>query len=44
MRLEHYQESLKMLQRIAPRHALVKQLANELDDCPLIIGSGVIGG
>lgn len=31
MRLEHYQESLAMLERIAPRHPLVRQLARELD-------------
>jgi hypothetical protein len=31
MRIEHYQESLLMLQRIAPQHPLVTRLANELE-------------
>ena len=31
MRLEHYRESLTMLQSVTPRHPLVKQLAVELD-------------
>ncbi|CAN5514426.1 hypothetical protein BH20ACT17_BH20ACT17_18110 [soil metagenome] len=43
MRFEHYQASLTMLQRVAPRHALVKQLARELDTCPLV-GQRAIGG
>ena len=44
MRLDHYHASLKMLQRVAPRHPLVKQLANELDRCPITAGRGAIGG
>jgi len=35
MRLEHYQQSLAMLQRVAPRHPLVRQLADELEACPI---------
>lgn len=35
MRLEHYQQSLAMLRRIAPRHPLVRQLADELEACPI---------
>lgn len=37
MRLEHYRLSLGMLQRVARRHPLVKQLARELDDCPIAL-------
>jgi (p)ppGpp synthase/HD superfamily hydrolase len=37
IRLEHYRESLRMLQRIAPEHTLVKRLANELDACIIAI-------
>lgn len=37
MRLEHYQQSLRMLQRVAPRHPLVTGLADELDHCPITI-------
>ena len=33
MRLEHYDESLRMLRRVAPRHPLVKRLERELDAC-----------
>jgi len=40
MRLEHYQESLAMLQRVAPRHPLAVQLAEALDACPLAILRG----
>ena len=32
MRLEHYRESLGMLQGVAPQHPLVQRLAHELDD------------
>jgi hypothetical protein len=32
--VEHYTESLRMLQAIAPRHPLVNRLANELRNCP----------
>jgi (p)ppGpp synthase/HD superfamily hydrolase len=35
LRLEHYRESLGMLQRIAPQHPLVQRLARELDAHPL---------
>jgi (p)ppGpp synthase/HD superfamily hydrolase len=34
LRLEHYRESLGMLQRIAPQHPLVQRLARELDARP----------
>jgi (p)ppGpp synthase/HD superfamily hydrolase len=34
LRLEHYRRSLRMLQRIAPGHPLVKRLASDLDYCP----------
>lgn len=43
IRLEHYQESLVMLQRVAPRHPLVKRLADELDNCPIAIRRDAIG-
>jgi hypothetical protein len=33
LRLEHYQASLEMVQSVAPRHALVEQLADELESC-----------
>ena len=43
-RLEHYQESLKMLQRLAPQHPLVSRLADELDDFRRgAIGAGLEG-
>lgn len=32
LRLEHYAESLRMLQDVAPRHSLVELLAAELDE------------
>jgi (p)ppGpp synthase/HD superfamily hydrolase len=35
LRLEHYRESLEMLQRVAPRHPLVNCLAQELDNFPI---------
>jgi (p)ppGpp synthase/HD superfamily hydrolase len=34
LRLEHYRRCLRMLQRVAPGHALVKRLAGDLDYCP----------
>jgi (p)ppGpp synthase/HD superfamily hydrolase len=34
LRIEHYTESLRMLQAIAPKHPLVNRLANELRNCP----------
>jgi (p)ppGpp synthase/HD superfamily hydrolase len=34
LRIEHYTESLRMLQAIAPRHPLVNRLADELRTCP----------
>lgn len=37
MRLEQHQASLAMLQRVAPRHRLVRQLSIELDCCPISI-------
>ena len=33
LRLEHYHESLNMLQHIAPQHPLTQRLADELNDC-----------
>jgi (p)ppGpp synthase/HD superfamily hydrolase len=37
MRLQEYHASLSMLQDVAPRHRLVRQLAAELDGCPLAV-------
>jgi hypothetical protein len=37
MRLEQYHASLAMLQAVAPRHRLVRQLAVELDSCPIAV-------
>jgi len=37
MRLQEYRASLSMLQGVAPRHRLVKQLAAELDCCPIAV-------
>jgi hypothetical protein len=37
LRLEHYRRSLRMLQRVAPGHPLVKRLASDLDYCPTAI-------
>ena len=37
MRLEAYHASLSMLQRVAPRHRLVRQLAIELESCPISV-------
>lgn len=34
LRIEHYTESLRMLQAIAPTHPLVNRLADELRSCP----------
>jgi len=34
LRIEHYNESLRMLRAIAPRHPLINRLANELRNCP----------
>jgi (p)ppGpp synthase/HD superfamily hydrolase len=34
LRIEHYTESLRMLQAVAPRHPLVSRLADELRNCP----------
>jgi (p)ppGpp synthase/HD superfamily hydrolase len=34
LRIEHYTETLRMLQAIAPRHPLVNRLADELRNCP----------
>lgn len=44
MRLEHYHESLRMLQLAAPGHMLVKRLARELDCCPIAIRRDAMGG
>jgi (p)ppGpp synthase/HD superfamily hydrolase len=35
LRIEHYNESLRMLRAIAPRHPLINRLANELRNCPI---------
>jgi hypothetical protein len=37
MRLQEYHASLSMLQEVAPGHRLVRQLAAELDSCPLAV-------
>jgi (p)ppGpp synthase/HD superfamily hydrolase len=37
LRLEHYRRSLRMLQRVAPAHPLVRRLAGDLDYCPTAI-------
>jgi hypothetical protein len=37
LRLEHYRRSLRMLQRVAPGHLLVKRLASDLDYSPTAI-------
>lgn len=37
MRLEAYHASLTMLLGVAPRHRLVRQLADELDGCPITV-------
>lgn len=37
MRLREYHASLAMLLVMAPRHRLVRQLANELDACPISV-------
>jgi (p)ppGpp synthase/HD superfamily hydrolase len=37
MRLQEYHASLSMLQEVAPRHRLVRQLAVELDSCPITV-------
>ena len=43
MRLEHYRESLVMLQGIAAGHELVTRLASELDSCPITMRAGALG-
>lgn len=35
LRLEHYRESLRMLEQVAPRHPLVQRLAAEIERCPV---------
>ena len=37
LRLEHYRRSLRMLQRVAPEHPLVKRLASDIDYYPTAI-------
>jgi hypothetical protein len=37
MRLQEYHASLSMLQAVAPRHRLVKQLAVDLERCPISV-------
>jgi (p)ppGpp synthase/HD superfamily hydrolase len=44
MRVEHFQQSLRMLQHVAPGHPLVRRLADDLDSCPITIGHGAIVG
>jgi (p)ppGpp synthase/HD superfamily hydrolase len=44
LRLEHFQQSLRMLQHVAPRHPLVNRLADELDKSPITIRHGAIAG
>lgn len=43
MRLEHYHESLRMLQVAAPGHTLLERLARELDTCPIAIWRDATG-
>lgn len=40
LRLEHHEQSLQMLQSVAPQHPLVICLADELAHCPVALGSG----
>jgi (p)ppGpp synthase/HD superfamily hydrolase len=40
MHLEHYTESLTMLEHVAPEHPLVRQLAEELGHCVSRVGAG----
>jgi hypothetical protein len=40
MRIEHYHESLVMLQGVAAGHPLVVRLASELDSCPITMRAG----
>jgi (p)ppGpp synthase/HD superfamily hydrolase len=42
LRLEHYRRSLRMLQRVAPGHPLVKRLASDLDYCPTAMRRAMI--
>lgn len=42
-RREHHQETLRMLQDVAPQHPLVDRLANELDNYPTIPRSAMTG-
>lgn len=37
MRLDEYHASLSMLQEVAPQHRLVRQLADELERCPIAV-------
>ena len=37
MRLDEYHASLSMLQEVAPQHRLVRQLATELERCPIAV-------
>jgi hypothetical protein len=43
LRLEHYHESLRMLEQVAPGHPLVRRLANELDSHPIGVGPAMTG-
>lgn len=40
MRMAHYKASLAMLERVAPGHPLVTQLAAELECCPVFASEG----
>jgi (p)ppGpp synthase/HD superfamily hydrolase len=44
MRLEHFQQSLRMLLQVAPGHPLVRRLADDLGTFPITIGHGAIVG
>ena len=44
LRLEHYQQSLAMLQHVIPRHPLVTLLEHELDVCSVAIRRETIAG
>jgi guanosine-3',5'-bis(diphosphate) 3'-pyrophosphohydrolase len=42
LRLEHYRESLKMLQGVDSRHPLIRRLASELDACERTLARAAI--
>jgi hypothetical protein len=44
LRMEHYRESLGMLEQVAPRHPLVQRLAEEIERCPVATRRGLRSG